>query len=420
MKGVEQLAQDVGTSKACDALDVSRASLYRRRNRHAEPARDAAPKRSSSRALLESEREQVRQTVYSERFMDKSPYQVYATLLDDGEYLCSVRTMYRILSDDNASNERRNQLKRPHYVKPELLATGPNQVWSWDITKLKGPEKWTYYYLYVILDIFSRYVVGWMLAHREQAELASKLIRETVEKQNIREDELIVHSDRGPSMTSHSVSQLLISLGVTKSHSRPHVSNDNPFSESQFKTMKYQPDFPDRFGCYEDGLSHCRQFFGWYNDEHYHSGIGLITPASLHYGQASDVVASRQSTLHLAYAAHPERFVNGAPKPPELPSAVWINPPSKNDANEKKRLPEINCPQKPQEASLTHPRSGYPSASCVPAELASVLPDASNDTQSAQPKQPLNTRVMPEKIPGVWGLAPKETEMNQTNQKTLH
>ncbi len=380
MKAAEQLAVDVGVSRACEALDVPRASFYRRGNRPAAPARGETPKRSSSRALPKSEREQVRRTLYSERFMDKSPYQVYATLLDDGEYLCSVRTMYRILDEDNASNERRNQLKRPNYKKPELLATGPNQVWSWDITKLKGPAKWTYYYLYVILDIFSRYVVGWMLAHREQAELATKLIDETVDKQNVCEDELIIHSDRGPSMISHSVSQLLISLGVTKSHSRPHVSNDNPFSESQFKTMKYRPEFPDRFGCYEDGLSFCRQFFDWYNDEHYHSGIGLITPASLHYGQASEIAASRQSTLQLAYAAHPERFVNGIPKPPDLPSAVWINPPSNKEQDKQKRLPEINCPQKPQEASLTHPRSDYPSTSCVPAELVSVSSDELNDT----------------------------------------
>jgi putative transposase len=387
MKAVEQLARDVGTSKACDALDVSRASLYRKRNRQAEPARDATPERSSPRALPESECEKVRQTLYSDRFMDKSPYQVYATLLDDGEYLCSVRTMYRILKEDHASKERRNQLTRPNYAKPELLATGPNQVWSWDITKLKGPEKWTYYYLYVILDIFSRYVVGWMLAHREQAELASNLIRETVEKQNVREDELIIHSDRGPSMTSHSVSQLLISLGVTKSHSRPHVSNDNPFSESQFKTMKYQPDFPARFGCYEDGLSFCRSFFSWYNDEHYHSGIGLVTPSSLHYGQASQVVAARQATLETAYANHPERFVHGSPKPPALPSAVWINPPSRKDDDEKKRLPENHCPQEPKEAPLTHPRSGYPLASCVPAELASVSPD---DSTVLNPSGPSN------------------------------
>ena len=380
LTAAKQLAKEVGVHKACNALDVPRASFYRRRIRQTDPAREAATKRPSPRALPESEREQVRQTLYSERFMDKSPYQVYATLLDDGEYLCSARTMYRILDDDNASPERRNQLKRPNYAKPELLATGPNQVWSWDITKLKGPEKWTYYYLYVILDIFSRYVVGWMLAHREQAELATKLIAETVEKQNVCEDKLIIHSDRGPSMTSHSVSQLLISLGVTKSHSRPHVSNDNPFSESQFKTMKYRPDFPDRFGGYEDGLSFCRRFFDWYNNDHYHSGIGLITPASLHYGEAAEIVAARQSTLQLAYADHPERFVNGIPKPPELPSAVWINPPSNKEQDQQKKLPETNCPRKPQEASLTHPRSDYPSTSCVPAELVSVSSDETNDS----------------------------------------
>lgn len=310
--------------------------------------------------------------------MDHSPYQVYAALLDDQEYLCSVRTMYRILDGDKASKERRNQLKRPNYKKPELLATGPNQVWSWDITKLLGPEKWTYYYLYVILDIYSRYVVGWMLARSEQADLAKKLIEESVDKQQVPKQQLIVHSDRGPSMTSHSVAQLLASLGVNKSHSRPHVSNDNPFSESQFKTLKYRPDFPARFGCYEDGLCFCRRFFSWYNDEHYHSGIGLLTPASLHYGQAETIVASRHQTLEQAYAAHPERFVSGAPKALELPSAVWINPPDKQDSEQPKRLPEIHCPQKPQEATLTHPRSDYPSTSCVPAELVSVSPNDSS------------------------------------------
>jgi len=417
MIATEALASDVGVHKACDALGVPRASFYRQRQRQVEPAREVTVvKRSSPRALTEAERADVRQTLYSDRFMDKSPYQIYASLLDDGQYLCSVRTMYRVLGEDKASRERRNQLRRPNYKKPELLATVPNQVWSWDITKLKGPEKWTYYYLYVILDIFSRYVVGWMLAHREQAELATKLIRETVNKQGVCEDELIIHSDRGPSMTSHSVTQLLISLGVTKSHSRPHVSNDNPFSESQFKTMKYRPEFPDRFGCYEDGLSFCRHFFEWYNDEHYHSGIGYVTPASLHYGEASFVVASRGQILQSAYATHPERFVNGIPQPPQLPSAVWINPPSCRVEDNEKRPPEINCPQKPQEASLTHPRSDYPSASCVPAELASV----SSDDPTIPTCKPLNTRVMPEKIPGVWGLAPKEAETTNNMQPTLH
>lgn len=416
MTAAENLAQDVGVNKACEVMELPRASFYRERKRRAEPTGDSMTKRLSPRALAEQERGQVRQILYSERFMDKSPYQVYAALLDDGEYLCSVRTMYRILKQEDASKERRNQLRRPNYKKPELLATGPNQVWSWDITKLKGPEKWTYYYLYVILDIYSRYVVGWMLAHREQAELATKLISQTVAKQKVHEDELIIHSDRGPSMTSHSVTQLLISLGVTKSHSRPHVSNDNPFSESHFKTMKYRPQFPARFGCYEDGLSSCRHFFDWYNNEHYHSGIGLVTPATLHYGQASKVIAARSRTLRSAYTAHPERFVQGIPQPPQLPTAVWINPPLSKRPDQKKRLPEINCPQKPPEASLTHPRSDYPSASCVPAELASV----SSNSSTLPSSKSLNTRVIPEKIPGVWGLAPKETKTVHHTEIALH
>jgi putative transposase len=423
MKAAEQLAQDVGVRQACQALEIPRASFYRRIKLPELARDDTATARPSPRALSQSERDSVRQSLYSERFMDKSPRQVYASLLDDGEYLCSVRTMYRILDEDNASQERRNQLQRPNYKKPQLLATAPNQVWSWDITKLLGPQKWTYYYLYVILDIFSRYVVGWMLAHREQADLATRLIRETIEKQNVAEDQLIIHSDRGPSMTSHSVAQLLGALGVTKSHSRPHVSNDNPFSESQFKTMKYRPEFPDRFGGYDDGLSFCRRFFPWYNDEHYHSGIGLVTPAMLHYGQAGQIVASRQAALAIAYEAHPERFVKGPPKPPELPSAVWINPPQ-NDKDDhqaqKKRLPEINCPQKP-EASLTHPRPGYPLPSCVSAEPDSVSPDSAHVNQKQSPPQlPLNTRAMPEKISGVWGLAPKGAANTTTTAKALH
>lgn len=257
-----------------------------------------------------------------ERFADQSPRQVYSKLLDEGDYLCSVRTMYRVLAENQSSRERRNQLQHPNYQKPELLATGPNEVWSWDITKLKGPETWTYFYLYVILDIYSRYVVGWMLAHRESADLAKQLIETTIEKQEVQPEQLILHSDRGPSMTSHSVAQLLGSLGVTKSHSRPHVSNDNPFSESQFKTMKYRPEFPKRFGSHEDAIGFCRDFFGWYNDEHYHSGIGLLTPSSLHFGQGEKVIASRQQTLHDAWQKNPERFVGGVPKPASLPQAV--------------------------------------------------------------------------------------------------
>ena len=400
MIAAEELGRHVGMSNACDALTVSRATLYRRLQ---SPTKTVS-RGPSPRALTDEERNHVRQELYSGRFIDQSPYQVYAALLDEGKYLCSVRTMYRILSQNNASRERRNQLTRPNYRKPELLATGPNQVWSWDITKLKGPETWTYYYLYVILDIFSRYTVGWMLAHREQADLAQKLIEETIEKQNVERDQLTIHSDRGPSMTSHSVANLLGSLGVTKSLSRPHVSNDNPYSESQFKTMKYQPEFPDRFGSYQDALSHSRHFFGWYNNEHYHSGIGLLTPASLHYGLAGGIIAARTTTLDLAFATNPERFVNGVPRPAKLPIAAWINPPARSPPNEK-RPPEIHCPGGPPEASLTHPRFGYPLAGCVPAAPASVSPNGA----SLPPTNSLNTRGMPEKIPGVRGLAPDTT-----------
>jgi len=362
----------------------------------------------------------VKNTLYSDRFSDKAPREVYATLLDEGQYLCSVRTMYRLLREEDASRERRNQLRHPNYRKPELLATGPNQVWSWDITKLLGPQKWTSYHLYVILDIYSRYVVGWMLAHRESADLASRLIRETVEKQGAGEDQLTIHSDRGPSMASQSVAQLLATLGVVKSHSRPHVSNDNPFSESQFKTMKYRPEFPARFGGYEDALGHCRAFFGWYNDEHYHSGIGLLTPGMLHYGEAEKVIADRSRVLRGAFEAYPERFVQGCPKPQALPTAVWINTPADAKDKDKKRLPETHCPGKP-EASLTHPRPGYPSASCVPAELASVSPGKVQTTDSiVQQQPPLNTRAMPQKIPGARGPAPDELPKEQSTMTALH
>jgi len=419
MDAAETLGKDAGLQRACQAMGVSRASVYRRRC--PTPKDLTSSGASSPRALSVLQRSEVRDLLNSERFMDQAPREVYATLLDEGEYLCSVRTMYRILGEEKAVRERRNQLRHPNYKKPELLATGPNQVWSWDITKLLGPQKWTYYYLYVILDIYSRYVVGWMLATRESTDLASRLIRETVEKQGVVEDQLTIHSDRGPSMASHGVAQLLASLGVTKSHSRPHVSNDNPFSESQFKTMKYRPEFPDRFGGYEDALGLCRSFFKWYNDEHYHSGIGLLRPSVLHYGQAEKVIADRADVLQSAYAKHPERFVHGCPKPQALPTAVWINPPKiEAGDDDKKRLPETYCPQKP-DASLTHPRPGYPLASCVPAELASVSPSNIEPNDSPVSLQAsLNTRVMPDKIPGVWGLAPKESPTQHLPENALH
>jgi len=327
MEAARGLSESVGIVQACDALSVPRSSYYRYFSMTA-PTDSHEARRTSHRALSHEEREAVLETLHSPRFVDKSPAQVFATLLDeDDEYLCSIRTMYRILKENGEVKERRNQLRHPNYSKPELLATRPNEVWSWDITKLKGPRKWTYYYLYVILDIFSRYVVGWMLAHRESAELAKKLIKETCLKQGIERDTLTIHADRGSSMKSKPVAFLLADLGIAKTHSRPYVSNDNPYSESQFKTMKYQPEFPEMFGSIEHGRSFCCVFFPYYNYEHYHSGIGLMTPASVHYGFAGEIRDKRQGTLRMAYEKHPERFVRKMPEPPVIPDEVWINPP---------------------------------------------------------------------------------------------
>jgi len=354
---------------------------------------------------------------HSDRFVDKAPAAVYGALLDQGTYHCSIRTMYRILHDCREVRERRNQLRHPKYKKPELLATAPNQVWSWDITKLLGPAKWTYYYLYVILDIYSRYVVGWMLASRENADLAKRLIRDSIEKQQVEPGKLVIHSDRGPSMKSHTVAQLLATLGVSKSHSRPHVSNDNPFSESQFKTLKYRPEFPERFGSQEDGRGFCQRFFHWYHHEHYHSGLGLLTPATVHYGHAPKVLAARQDVLLAAYAAHPERFVHKPPSPLALPKAVWINPPPSED--HEKGPPKTGGSQKP-DAPSAHPRSGYPSPGCVPAEPDSVSPDTVMLPESVSPKHPSDTRAMPQKIPGVWGLAPTYKENCSRSESAIH
>jgi putative transposase len=269
----------------------------------------------------------VRQVLDSERFQDQAVREVYATLMDEGQYLCSVRTMYRILDENEQVRERRNQLRHPNYVKPELLATQPNQLWSWDITKLLGPAKWTYYYLYDILDVFSRYVVGWLIAECESASLAEELIAATCLRQSIQPNQLTIHADRGSSMTSKPVALLMADLGVTKTHSRPHVSNDNPFSEAQFKTLKYRPDYPARFGCQPAARSWAQDFFQWYNHEHHHSALGLLTPADVHFGRAPAVLAQRQQVLATAYRKNPERFVKGQPTPLQLPQAVWINPP---------------------------------------------------------------------------------------------
>lgn len=314
---------DVGA--ACAALGLNRASFYRFASVTEKPApiKRAAPKR----ALSPEERHRVLAVMNEDRFADQAPRAIYAKLLDEGIYLCSIRTMYRILAVNNQVRERRNQLRHPNYKKPELLATGPNQVWSWDTTKLKGPVKWSYFYLYVVMDIYSRHVVGWLIAPRETAQLAKQLIGKTCHRQGIKQNELIIHSDRGSPMTSKTVALLLADLGVIKSVSRPHVSDDNPFSESQFKTMKYRPSFPKRFGCIQDARAFGQIFFDWYNNEHYHSGIALMTPAQVHYGEASACSRKRQVVLDGAHLEHPERFVRGKPKALELPGAVWINPP---------------------------------------------------------------------------------------------
>ena len=330
MSAALELGESVGQAAACRALGVPRASLYR--SMQPAPSRRVRP--TPEWALTAAERQTVLDHLQSERFADKAPAEVYATLIDEGIFLCSIRTMHRILAQNGELKERRNQLRHPQYKKPELLATGPNQVWTWDITKLLGPAKWTYFHLYVILDIFSRYVVGWMVAPRETAELARRLIADTCEKQGIVPETLTIHADRGTSMTSKPVALLMADLGVTKTHSRPHVSDDNPYSESQFKTLKYMPEFPERFGSIEDSRAFGQKFFPWYNHDHHHSGIALLTPEMLHYGMAGEVIELRQQVLDQAYARNPERFVHARPKHPPLPTAVWINPPTPSPATQ--------------------------------------------------------------------------------------
>lgn len=324
---IEELVHDVGCdrSRACALVGRSRASHYRAKN--PPPPKTVRPRKAQPRALQAAENAEILRVLNSERFADVAPATIYATLLDEGVYLASVPTMYRLLRANGQTGERRAQAVHPARVKPELIATAPNDVWSWDITKLHGPAKWTYYYLYVILDIYSRYVVGWMLAPNESGLLAEQLIGDTVNKQDVDRYQLTLHADCGSSMASKPVAFLLADLGVTKSHSRPHVPNDNPFSESQFKTMKYRPDFPKTFACIEEARVHCQQFFNWYNLEHRHSGIGWHTPASVHYGTAEQIREQRRKTLDAAYQQHPERFVKKSPEPPEISHTIWINKP---------------------------------------------------------------------------------------------
>jgi putative transposase len=334
-EAIALLAPRIGTRAACAAAGVPQATWYRRHRISAPPPKPAQvpqAERVQPRALAPAERAAILDALHSERFADTAPAGVWATLLDEGTYLGSVSTFYRVLRAAGESRERRTQATHPAAVKPELVATGPNQVYSWDITKLHGPAKWTYYHLYVILDIFSRYAVGWMVATRESAVLAEKLIAATAAKQGIGRGQLTIHADRGSSMTSKPVALLLADLGVTQSHSRPHVSNDNPYSEAQFKTLKYRPGFPRRFDSIEAARAHCQDFFGWYNNEHRHGGLGLHTAADIHYGRAAAVQAKRAYVLDGAYLAHPERFVRKPPTPPELPGTSWINPPMEKEA----------------------------------------------------------------------------------------
>ncbi len=316
--------------QACRAVGAAQARHYRRHRISPAPQRPTPiphRDRPQPRALTEAERQSILDELHSERFVDLSPAEVWATLLDEGRYLGSESTFYRLLRQAGEVRERRAQATHPAKVKPELVAHAPGEVWSWDITKLRGPVKWTWYQLYVILDIYSRYVVGWMVASRESGPLAEVLIRQTLTKQGIRRDQLTIHADRGSSMTSKPVAFLLADLGITQSHSRPHVSDDNPYSEAQFKTLKYRPDFPDRFDSIEAARRHCQTFFAWYNEQHRHSGLGLHTPADIHYGTAEAVRDKRAGVLDAAYAAHPERFVRKPPEPPKLPIIATINPP---------------------------------------------------------------------------------------------
>jgi putative transposase len=324
MNTVIDIAPALGVLATCAAFGVARASYYRKRAPVHGPK---LPRTAPPRRLPDCERTQVLEVLHEPRFVDLAPLEVYASLLQEGRYLCSPRTMHRILAEHAEVRERRNQLRYPSYQKPELLATAPNQLWSWDITKLLGPQKWTYYYLYVLLDVFSRYVVGWLVAHRESAALAEKLIADTCERQGVEPGQLTLHADRGSSMKSKAVAFLLADLGVTKTHSRPHVSDDNPFSEAQFKTLKYRPGFPERFGEFEDARAFCGPFFDWYNYDHHHSGLGLLTPADVHYGRVEQRIAERQAALDGAFALHPERFPHGRPIAQRPPREVWINKP---------------------------------------------------------------------------------------------
>lgn len=323
MEGLAFLIPLVGIVAACVTLGVSRATYYRAQQPKSEPK----PRPKPARALTDEERAHVLTTLDSETFMDRAPAQVYAKLLEDGEYLCSERTMYRVLAEHDQVRERRAQRRHPEYVKPQLVATAPNQVWSWDTTKLPGATKGTYFTLYVILDIFSRYIVGWQVTKSESATIAQELIDACCKQQSVTRGQLTIHADRGSPMVAKSTAQLYVDLGVAKSHSRPHTSNDNPYSESNFRTLKYRPEMPEQLGSLEHARQVVRALVDWYNDDHYHVGLALLHPVDVHYGRAGAIIVARQRVLDEAHTRHPERFVRGRPVQKSPPSAAWINPP---------------------------------------------------------------------------------------------
>jgi putative transposase len=350
MIAIEAVTTTGETSALCQSVGLARATLYRRRQ--PAPVSTPTPRAPSSRALVPAERHAVLDVLHSERFVDQSPAEVHATLLEEQTYLCSTRTMYRILAAAQEVRERRDQARHPAYAKPELVATAPNQIWSWDITKLKGPIPYLYYSLYVILDLFSRYVVGWMVAAHESARLAERLIEATCRKQHIGPHQITMHADRGAPMRSQLLVELYADLCIGVSHSRPRVSNDNPFSEAQFRTFKYRPEFPDRFGSIEHGRRVSRELFAWYNDAHHHSGLSYLTPADVHHGRATAILEARHHTRLAAYVAHPERFVQGPPRLEKLPHAVWINPPA-NSTDQEAPGPTIVTPDDPQHGEIS-------------------------------------------------------------------
>ena len=344
MDAAVEIIADVGVQPVVDALGLCRATFYRRRLGPA-PTREPSP--PPARALAAGERAEVLDALHSDEYLDASPAEVYSDLLSRGKYICSIRTMYRVLESANEVRERRNRAKHPVYAKPELVATAPNQVWSWDISKLRTGKPFSYLFLYVILDIFSRYVVGWMVAERENSNLATLLIEETYRRHGVEPEQLILHADNGPQMVSGTTVQLCAKLGIMRSHNRPYVSNDNPFSESHFATAKQHPLFPKTFGGLDDGLAWGRKFFPWYNEKHSHSGLAYLTPHQVHTGTYVNVMEKRQAALDAAFARNPERFVKGPPKTGKLPEAVWINPPE--EKKEKEILLELAAERKKME-----------------------------------------------------------------------